>query len=309
MRKTLKINEPQNDIKEVLDSFILNCKVRGLSNETIEAYNSQCTMFIQFIGSKNIQDVTSSDIDKYVLYCRTKGNNNTSIRTKIKILKAFFNFSEVEIKFPVLTTEKVAKNPYNKEEIQALLKKPTINSYTQWRNWTMVNTLLATGMRCRTLINLKVKDIDFTNNTIYLSTTKTKKSYYIPLSHDLKLALKYYLSLFSYNENDYLFLTLYAEQMSRSAVKQTIRDYNLSKGITKTSIHLFRHTFAINAIKMGMPLPYLQEVLGHSSIETTRQYLHITVEDLKQDFNMYSTLDNMNRKGIKLTNDKKKAGK
>ncbi|WP_334305089.1 tyrosine-type recombinase/integrase [Holtiella tumoricola] len=63
---------------------------------------------------------------------------------------------------------------------------------------------------------------------------------------------------------------------------------------------MFRHTFAINYLRNGGNIAFLQQILGHSSIETTRMYLHITSEDLQQNFDDFCTLDNAKRKGIKL---------
>ena len=299
-RKTLKINAFNTSLKDVMDNFIVNCRVRGLSDSTIENYQSSCNMFLAFVQNKPLEKITTSDIDKFILYLRKRGNNNTSIKTRIKILKCFFDYAKYDIEFPSIKTEEIVIKPYSKEEIEILIKEPTRNSYTQWRNHAIFCTLLATGIRCRSLINLKIKDIDFTNNTIYLSITKTKKQYFIPLSSDLKRILKHYLSLYNHDEDDYLFVTLYNEQMSRNAIKQTMRDYNRDRGISVTGLHRIRHTFAINYLKNGGNIAYLQELLGHSNINTTKQYLHVTIEDLKQSYSDICPLDNMKRKGIKM---------
>lgn len=299
-RKTLKINAFNTSLKDVMDNFIVNCRVRGLSDSTIENYQSSCNMFLEFVQNKSIEDITTSDIDKYILYLRNRNNGNSTIKTRIKILKCFFDYAKYDIELPVIKKENNIIKPYSKEEIEILIKEPTINSYTQWRNHAIFCTLLATGIRCRSLINLKIKDIDFTNNTIYLAITKTKKQYFIPMSSDLKRILKHYLSLYEHNNEDYLFVTLYNEQMNRNAIKQTMRDYNRDRGILTTGLHRIRHTFAINYLKNGGNIAYLQEILGHSNIQTTRQYLHVTIDDLKQSYSDFCPLDNCKRKGIKL---------
>ena len=299
-RKTLKINAFNTSLKDVMDNFIVNCRVRGLSDSTIENYQLSCNMFLEFVQNKSIEDITTSDIDKYILYLRNRNNGNSTIKTRIKILKCFFDYAKYDIELPVIKKENNIIKPYSKEEIEILIKEPTINSYTQWRNHAIFCTLLATGIRCRSLINLKIKDIDFTNNTIYLAITKTKKQYFIPMSSDLKRILKHYLSLYEHNNEDYLFVTLYNEQMNRNAIKQTMRDYNRDRGILTTGLHRIRHTFAINYLKNGGNIAYLQEILGHSNIQTTRQYLHVTIDDLKQSYSDFCPLDSCKRKGIKL---------
>ena len=310
MKPKIQIYEQANKSNiEYIDDFITNCKVRGLSQETLNSYEANCHLFIQFLSDKSLNDITSEDINNYILSMRKKGNTNNTIITKIKFIKTLLKYCEVTVKFPTISREKIRKEPYSEEEIKILLKKPTRKSYTQYRNWTMVNFLLGTGIRCRTLVNIKIKDLDFNNNTIYLSTTKTHKAFYIPMSSSLKQVLKDYLALFNHDEDNYLFMNQYGEQLSRSTVKSTIRDYNLRRGISKTSIHLYRHTYAINFLRSGGNIMYLKALLGHEDLKTTQQYLYITTQDLQVDYDNFCCLDNAKRKGIKLTNTKEKAGK
>lgn len=241
MRKTLKIREVNSCTKEVMDSYILNCQVRGLSDSTIFNYRSACNMFLDIIKNKSLEDIDAKDIDIFILYLRQRGNNNTSIKNRIKSLKAFFVFAKLDIDMPIIKNQPSVKHPYTENEIKLLLEKPQINSYVQWRNHAIVSTLLGIGIRCRTLQNLRVKDVDFVSNTIFLEKTKTNKQYYIPISTTLKQTLKYYLSLFDHNSDDYLFLTLYGEQLARPSIKQAIRDYNLKRGVSWI-LFLFFHT-------------------------------------------------------------------
>lgn len=310
MKKIVKLKKQENiTLQEHLENFLIDCKVRGLSNDTIESYTSQINLFINFVGDS---EINTECINTYVLHMRQKGNADISIKTKLKFIKTFLKFcgyDENEIKFPLISVVRENKEPYSKEEIELLLKKPTRNSYTAWRNHTIVCLLLSTGIRCRTLVNLKISDLDFTSNTILLREIKTKKKYYIPMSSTLKQSIKHYLSLFEHDTDDYLFMSLYGDKLSRPSVKEAIREYNLKRGVPKTSIHLFRHTFAINYLRNGGNIMTLKEILGHSNIATTQQYLKVTVDDLKQDFDDYCILDNAKRKGIKLTNSKDKVGR
>lgn len=283
MKQQIKINQQtETPLVQHLDSFINDCKIRGMANDTITTYKSQLKLFIGFVGSK---EVNTQLINEYILYMRSKGNNDITVRSKIKFVRN-------------------SKSPYTKEEIDILLKKPTRNSYTEYRNHAIVCFLLATGVRCRTLVNIKTKDINFTNNTIFLSTTKTGKQFYIPMSSTLKATLKHYLSLFEHEADDFLFMTLYGEQLARSSVKEAIRSYNLKRGVSKTSIHLFRNTFAINFLKNGGNLFTLKEILGHTDISTTQQYLKFSVDDMQDNFDDFCPLDTMKRKGIKLKKQK-----
>lgn len=296
----IRLITQETNLMQTIDDFINHCIVRDLSPYTINNYKSLCTMFSECLNNKPIEDITSKDIDTFILYLRERGNNNCSIKNRLKILTALFKFAKVDMKFPSIKDDSVQKQPYSDEEIKLLLKKPTINSYTEWRNHTICALLLATGIRCRTLANLRINHLDFTHNTIYLEVTKTKKKYYLPMSSELKQTLKHYLSLYSHTDDDYLFLTLYGDQMATTTIKQAIREYNLGRGVKKTSIHLFRHTFAIKYLRNGGNIMFLKDILGHSQISTTQKYLKVTVDDLKNNFDDLCPLDNMKRKGIKI---------
>ena len=127
MRKTLKKRDPKSCTKEVMDSFILNCQIRGLSECTISNYRSTLNLFLNVVKNKPLEQINRTDIDNFVLYLRQRENNNSSIRTK-KTFESFFNFAKYPIDFPVIKKQPSVKHPYT-EEIKLLLKKPKINSY------------------------------------------------------------------------------------------------------------------------------------------------------------------------------------
>ena len=76
-----------------------------------------------------------------------------------------------------------------------------------------------------------------------------------------------------------------------------VRRYNIERGVTKTSIHLFRHTFAKNFIIAGGGMVQLQALLGHATLEMSRHYVNIYGLDLKRDIEKLNPLDNLMRAG------------
>ena len=299
MIKLKSTTQTNQDLSIQVQDFLEDCKIRGLAKDTINTYKSNLNLFSTFAKDK---EINTKLINDYVLYMRSIGNSDRTIRTKIKFIRTFLNWSghEESIKYPIIKIVRDTKVIYTQEEIEALIKAPTRKTYTEIRNHTMICFLLGTGVRLRTLVNVRIEDLDFKNNVINLRITKTKKQYYIPLSSDLKAILKKYLSLYEHEDSDYLFVNQYAEQLSRSTVKEAIRLYNLKRGVTKTSIHLFRHTFAVNYLRKGGNLYTLKNLLGHYDISTTEKYLHYDIEDLQQDFNLFCPLDAIRKKAIKL---------
>ena len=113
-------------------------------------------------------------------------------------------------------------------------------------SWAIVNFLIATGVRASTAVNIKICDIDFEHNIIRLRKLKNRKQQIIPLSTSLKAVLELYLQLWDWESEYNLFPTSSNSQMTVHALETAVRHFNIGRGVTKTSLHLFRHTFAKN---------------------------------------------------------------
>jgi integrase/recombinase XerD len=85
--------------------------------------------------------------------------------------------------------------------------------------------------------------------------------------------------------------------LKSSSLNSAIRNYNLSRGVKKTSVHSFRHTFAKKWILNGGDAFRLQKILGHSSMKMVREYVNMYDEDLKKDFNTFNPLEEFNDSG------------
>ena len=87
------------------------------------------------------------------------------------------------------------------------------------------------------------------------------------------------------------FCSAFGEQLTKDGLRTTIKVYNHRRGVLKTSIHLFRHTFAKNWILNGGDILRLQKLLGHSSLDMVKEYVSIFGVDLKENFDNFNALD------------------
>ena len=156
----------------------------------------------------------------------------------------------------------------------------------------MINYLLGTGQRRRTVVNLTVGDIDLANKLVKVRVVKNRKPTILPLTSSLTTILEEYLSIRGGENEDPLFCDREGRGMNCGSLTNMVRKYNLKRGVDKTSVHLFRHTFAYMSMKNGMDLIRLQHLLGHSKIDTTQRYLmSFGFEDLKEDYELYNPLE------------------
>ena len=184
---------------------------------------------------------------------------------------------------------------YTSTELERLLKKPNVKkcSFADYRNWVIVCYLLGTGNRLSTVANIQIKDVDFENHEVSLRKVKNKRQYTIPLAPSLEKTLAEYLDYRRGSPEDYLFCTKFGGQMRKDAITTAIYRYNRERGVLKTSIHLFRHTFAKNWILNGGDIFRLKSLLGHSSIEIVKEYVNMFGGDLRKDFDKFNPLENM----------------
>jgi len=192
------------------------------------------------------------------------------------------------------------KSCYTDKEISRLLKKPERNcSFTEYRSWVVVHWLLGTGNRISTVCNIKIDDIDFTNSMIDINVQKSRRKHRIPLDSKLRTVLQEYIKEWLTDDqgeyvSPYLFPNSYIEHceqpISRSALTQAIAAYNISRGVSKTSVHLFRHTFTKIWIVNNGDLHSLQKILGHSTLDMVTKYANLWGEDLKPKIEQYGAL-------------------
>ena len=205
-----------------------------------------------------------------------------------------------KIHVPKADTEPI--ETYTDAELQLLLKKPNLGqcSFTEYKSWVMTNFLLSTGIRRNSLINIKIKDVDFDAEVVHIRVTKNRKPLIIPLNPDIKKILQEYLKYRKGEPDDYLFCNVFGGQALTSTVYHQIYDYNRSRGVEKTGMHRYRHIFAKKWVMMGGNVVTLQKNLGHSSLAITQTYLNILVSDMKRDVNEFNILREFKKESFKL---------
>lgn len=116
---------------------------------------------------------------------------------------------------------------------------------------------------------------------MFLRVIKTRRQQIIPLSNTMTAILTEYLRYRKGNPEDYLFPTIQNKQLSPRGLETAIGEYNLRRGVTKKSVHLFWHTFARDWILAGGDEFTLQNLLGHTTSDMTKHYVNIYGKDLK----------------------------
>ena len=172
--------------------------------------------------------------------------------------------------------------------------------FSTYRSWVIVNFLLSTGVRQNSLINVKIRDVDFDNSVVYVNMTKNRKPLIIPLNEDILKILKEYLQYRGGEADDWLFCSVYGKQLTRSSNYHALWDYCHERGVEQTGVHRFRHTFAKKWAIMGGSVVTLQKILGHSSLAITEGYLNLLTSDLKKKMDEVNIIRSLKQEHIRM---------
>lgn len=284
------------------ERFELDCKSRNLRPATIETYRIFIKSYINYIGEDtDISVITKDSIRDWIIQ-EQKGNiKDVTVVAKVRHVRAWVYYLMKEelipnFKITLPKYDEPYKEPYTEAELKTLLAKPTSNAFVEWRTWCLEAFLIGTGCRISTALNVKISDLNFEEGFVSFTHLKNRHVQFTPLSSELQKVIETYLSLWDYTSDDYLFNNSYETgKVAISTAQQEIRAYNRRRGVSKTSAHLFRHTYAKNYICAGGGVFQLQRILGHADITTTRHYVSLYNSDLKKDYDHLCPLDNIFR--------------
>lgn len=287
------------NLSEVEDEFLSYLAVeKGDLANTISSYELDLASFILFTKDCDISLLTKKMLDDYIIYLSNKLlATSTIIRmgTTIRSLYAYLNKNNlinVSLNgFYLPKMERMLPSVLSFEEVEALLDAPDISKPFQARDKAMLETLYASGLRVSELVNLEKGNINFLNQ--YLTITgKGNKQRIVPLGEFAIYYIKYYVDNFrKYNKGaktKYLFLNKDGLPLSRIYFYKQVKKYALQANISiEISPHTLRHSFATHLLENGANLKQVQLMLGHSKIETTQIYTHVSTKRILSAYDKY----------------------
>lgn len=261
---------------------------KGLSQNTIDAYNRDLSDFLNFCGVE-LDEIQRTQINSYIRNLHEKKYSPTSIMRKIASLRGFFKWAcanEIIKTNPAITLEQ-PKVPQRLPKVISVHEiEEILNQNLNKIEKVIVELLYGCGLRVSELVNLKTNDYDI--NGKYLECTgKGSKDRIVPLGKKAISAIKNYLPEREYLVQKYNLDTkrLLINDKGKTVTRQEIYTFIHEHGklLNKTiSPHTLRHSFATHLLENGADLRVVQELLGHSDVSTTQLYTHISKKRLKE---------------------------
>lgn len=295
----------------LVDDYIKYVRAnKGLGERTQRAYESdilQCLAWCNRHGFNNISDLTTDDLRSWMAYA-SKNHARSSLARKVVAVRGFFAWCQhvgcinsdpaeilmtpkIENMLPTVLDESQA------EELMNNVDSETNNSSScskesraiELRNAAILELLYATGMRVGELTSLNVYDVNFESHTIKV-TGKGNKQRVVPFGIPAFKALSAWLSsdgrkvLLQDSAETAIFLGARGKRIDQRLVRQVVHDAAKSAHVPDISPHALRHSAATHMLNGGADLREVQELLGHSSLNTTQRYTHVSIEALKQRY-------------------------
>jgi len=270
------------------------------SKHTTTAYLNDINSFQLFCNNEydnqSIVTVNYVQIRSWIVNLVEAKVSNRSINRKVSSLKSFYKFlqktKEIDVnplaKHKALKVPKQLQVPFSEKEIISVLQMLNeAEGFESLRNKLIVELFYSTGIRRSELINLKISDIDFANETVKV-LGKRNKERYIPLLKSVQKSLAKYIEIRDgiNTRQSYLFITKKGKIIYDTLVYRVINNYfSTVSSKVKKSPHIIRHSFATHLLNEGADLNSVKELLGHSSLASTQVYTHSSLGKLKEVYN------------------------
>lgn len=247
--------------------------VHGYSKKTIRCYTN-CVSRLTKFHCKSPISLKPIDIYNFFFHLRKKELSDSTILVYYSAISLFYSL------FKKKSTMKLISTPKKKQKVAIVFNKKEIITFLGYCNTlkekTIFTLLYSSGIRIGELAKLRIQDIDFERNSIFILQGKGNKERYAMLSSQAAMLLNQYLNY--YNPTFFLFYSSKGRNFSinmrwiQIAFKRIINEAGIKKN---AKVHTLRHSFATHLLDDGYSIFYIQKLLGHTALNSTLIYLHI----------------------------------
>jgi len=311
-------------LDKFLEGYHLSAQSEGKSPSTIAIVVASVRYLDQFLTSHNlstnVSDIGVEELRRFIVYLRERSRfarhrftkpqgghlSGHTINGYLRALQAFWSWLAREdfIQENPFARLKIPKAPrkvvpiFSDEQLQHLLAAIDITSSVGYRDYTIILTLLDTGIRCSELTGLRLVDVNLESRLLKV-WGKGSKERLVPIGAKVQKALWKYMARYRPEpitpRYDQVFLTRDGHPLTKDRLEAIVERYGKKAGITgvRISPHTFRHTMAVTFLRNGGDVFSLQRILGHSQLEVLRGYVNLAQSDISRMHRRNSPADNL----------------
>lgn len=274
-RQVGKVTNTEGPMTFTIHNFKSLLNARGYAKSTIDSYLTHLTLFLKHFEQLEADKISNDHLNAYLSLLKTeKGYSLSTLRQVIGAIKLFYTnrYDRVlnleKLKYPRKAS--LLPKVLSRHEVRALLDAPR-----NLKHRCMLALQYGCGLRASELLGLKLEDIDFFNQVIFIRNSKGRKDRRVNLSKGLiELMLDYQKA---YHIESIYFKGQGEGVYSLSSLNKVIAKSAETAGINKrVTSHMLRHSYATHLLEMGTDLRLIQVLLGHQSSRTTEIYTHVS---------------------------------
>jgi integrase/recombinase XerD len=297
--------KPATPLESLLEEHLQHLGVKGFSENTLHLRRVHINMFLKWCEDRGLREPVEitrpvlESYQRYLFHHRKKDGmplSFSSQHSRLTCLRVWFRWmtrrnyilhnpaSEIELPrlgfhLPPVLTE---------EEAERVLQQPNMADPLGVRDRAILETFYSTGIRRTELVELKLPEIDRSNELITIREGKGKKDRVVPIGARALAWMDKYLNevrpqLVVDPDDGTLFLTAEGEPFHKNHLSALARSYVEKAQMGKSgACHLLRHTMATLMLEGGADIRFIQQMLGHAKLTTTQIYTHVSVRMLKQ---------------------------
>lgn len=289
-------------LQDGVSSFLVEQQIRGNSEKTLIFYRSSLSKAMAFLGAGSPLDaLTLAQLQGYYLALQKKGLSSVTIQSYIRAVRSFLTWcyredyipQDLSVKFRLPRAQRKEIDTLTDSEVQRLLACFNPRSLLQLRNLCICSLMLDSGLRREEVVTLSLPLLHVREGYAIVNG-KGNKQRTVPLGlHTRKLLLRYLSRRPGCAPSDRVFLKANLSPVSGNTVRQMFDRLKIRADIPRLKAHLLRHTFATRYLENGGDMYSLQQMLGHTSLEMVKRYVHTTHRKTVSKFPDFSPLDNL----------------
>jgi integrase/recombinase XerD len=298
-------------IDEIYGQFKRFNAAKSLELETVEHYDRAYCQLKSFMDEKELRyftKLTQNDWFDIMLWLQRDDRKPVTVNTYLRGMRRLVNFSAEEFSAPRLKpvfmkAREEVRPAYPQEQVLRIIKAPKRYGFKETRGWALTCFLLYSSLREKSVLNIRINDIDFISGEFFVRQLKNGQVIILPFAETITHIIKTYLEVRSdylrdngLSDSGYLFIRNSGEKMSRYVLYDVQKKFNESRGVNQKGVHVFRNTFAKLMTKNKSDLFTLQKWMTHNSVKSTKRYLDMYTRDLFDTVYEYNPIEKMREK-------------
>ncbi len=281
--------------EEVIVKIHEEIALRGMSKQTEESYLCTLRLFLRYHEDHPLEAMGEPEIREFLLHQISMGKTNGCVNVYNSVLRFIFG----AVLARNLNCRMIPRQRDRRDFPEIMRKNELIRFFSvidNLRDRAMFETVYGAGLRLSEIIHLRVQDIDSEQMRIFVHDGKGGKDRFTLLSRrNLELLREYWKQYRPNHPEGYLFYARSKDKhiLSSRAVGNAFHKYRAKAKLPETyTVHTLRHCFATHLLESGAEVCQIKELLGHTFIQTTAFYLHLS--NLNKDIT--SPLDTLPKK-------------